>query len=45
MLHLSAAGAHTELNLLTFRQEGDKHLFLPEDSDPNAFVEGQEYRL
>ena len=42
MFHLSAAGAHIELRLLAFCQEGDKDLFPPEDSHPNGFVEGQE---
>lgn len=42
MLHLSAAGTHTELCLLASCQEGDEHLFPPQDSDPNSFVEGQE---
>ncbi|TNN37089.1 hypothetical protein EYF80_052751 [Liparis tanakae] len=41
-LHLNAAVTHAELRLLTSCQEGDKHLFPPEDSDPNAFIEGQE---
>lgn len=42
MLHLSAAGTHTEFCLLAFCQKRDKHLFLLEDSDPDSFVKGQE---
>lgn len=39
--YLSAAGAHTELSLLPACQEGNKHLFVPQDSNSNSFVEGQ----
>lgn len=42
MLHLCAAGAHAELHLLASRQEGDKNVFPPENTDPDTFVEGQE---
>lgn len=42
MLHLCAACAHAKLHLLASRQEGDKNLFPPENTDPDTFVEGQE---
>ncbi len=42
MAHLSAAGTHAELGLLTSCKKGNKHFFPPQDSDPHSFVEGQE---
>lgn len=42
MLHLSAAGTHTDPCLLAFCQKGHKHLFPPQDSHTNGFVERQE---
>lgn len=39
--YLSTAGTHTELSLLSTCQEGSKHLFGPQDSNSNTFVEGQ----
>lgn len=43
--YLSTRSSHSELSLLASCQEGHKHLFLSQDSDPNSFVKGQEDRV